>query len=71
MNSSAGTARLGNRAARTFDLSAFYTKTEMDTRFEQTSAAIALKADKTEITYAFTRIEQAEQKVTPQAITSA
>ena len=53
------------------DLSAFYTKTEMDTRFEQTSAAIALKADKTEITTLSTRIEQAEQKVTPQAITSA
>lgn len=53
------------------DLSAFYTKTEMDTRFEQTSTAIALKADKTEITTLSTRIEQAEQKVTPQAITSA
>lgn len=53
------------------DLSAFYTKTEMDTRFEQTGAAIALKADKTEITTLSTRIEQAEQKVTPQAITSA
>ena len=29
------------------DLSAYYTRTEMDTRFEQTEAAIALKADST------------------------
>ena len=53
------------------DLSAFYTKTEMDTRFEQTSAAIALKADATTVGALEQRVEAAEQKVTPQAITSA
>ena len=53
------------------DLSSFYTKTEMDTRFEQTDAAIALKADKTETDALSSRVEAAEQKVTPQAITSA
>ena len=53
------------------DLSAFYTKTEMDTRFEQTSAAIALKADATTVSNLEQRVEAAEQKVTPQAITSA
>ena len=53
------------------DLSAFYTKAEMDTRFEQTSAAIALKADATTVDALEQRVEAAEQKVTPQAITSA
>lgn len=53
------------------DLSAFYTKTEMDTRFEQTGAAIALKADATTVGTLEQRVEAAEQKVTPQAITSA
>lgn len=53
------------------DLSAFYTKTEMDTRFEQTSTAIALKADATTVGALEQRVEAAEQKVTPQAITSA
>lgn len=53
------------------DLSAFYTKAEMDTRFEQTSAAIALKADATTVGALEQRVEAAEQKVTPQAITSA
>lgn len=53
------------------DLSAFYTKTEMDTHFEQTSAAIALKADATTVGALEQRVEAAEQKVTPQAITSA
>ena len=53
------------------DLSAFYTKAEMDTRFEQTSAAIALKADATTVGALKQRVEAAEQKVTPQAITSA
>ena len=53
------------------DLSAFYTKTEMDTRFEQTGAAIALKADATTVGALEQRVEAAEQKVTPQAITSA
>lgn len=53
------------------DLSAFYTKTEMDTRFEQTGAAIALKADATTVGALEQRVEAAEQKVTPQAVTSA
>ena len=53
------------------DLSAFYTKTEMDTRFEQTSTAIALKADATTVGALEQRVDAAEQKVTPQAITSA
>ena len=53
------------------DLSAFYTKTEMDTRFEQTNAAIALKADATTVSNLEQRVESAEQKVTPEAITSA
>ena len=53
------------------DLSVFYTKTEMDTCFEQTSAAIALKADATTVGALEQRVEAAEQKVTPQAITSA
>lgn len=53
------------------DLSAFYTKAEMDTHFEQTSAAIALKADATTVDALEQRVEAAEQKVTPQAITSA
>ena len=53
------------------DLSEFYTKAEMDTRFEQTSAAIALKADATTVGALEQRVEAAEQKVTPQAITSA
>lgn len=53
------------------DLSAFYTKTEMDTRFEQTNAAIALKADATTVSNLEQRMESAEQKVTPEAITSA
>ena len=52
------------------DLSAYYTRTEMDTRFEQTDAAIALKADKTTTDSLSTRIAQAEQKVTPEAITA-
>ena len=43
----------------------------MDTRFEQTSAAIALKADATTVGALEQRVEAAEQKVTPQAITSA
>ena len=53
------------------DLSSFYTKAEMDTRFEQTDAAIALKADSNLVSNLETRVEEAEQKVTPQAITSA
>jgi hypothetical protein len=50
------------------DLSAYYTRTEMDTRFAQTDAAIALKADKTTTDSLSTRIAQAEQKITPEAI---
>lgn len=52
------------------DLSDYYTRTEMDTRFAQTDAAIALKADKTTTDSLSTRIAQAEQKVTPEAITA-
>ena len=47
------------------------TRREMGTRFEQTDAAIALKADQTEVNSLSTRVQSAEQKVTPQAITAA
>ena len=47
------------------------TRREMSTRFEQTDAAIALKADQTEVHALSTRVQSAEQKVTPQAITAA
>ena len=40
------------------------------TRFEQTDAAIALKADQTEVDSLSTRVQSAEQKITPQAITA-
>ena len=43
----------------------------MSTRFEQTDAAIALKADQTEVHALSTRVQSAEQKITPQAITAA
>ena len=46
-------------------------QTEMHTAFEQTNAALALKADSKTVTALGTRVEQAEEKVTPQAITSA
>ena len=47
------------------------TRREMGTRFEQTDAAIALKADQTEVHALSTRVQSAEQKITPQAITAA
>ena len=43
------------------------TRREMGTRFEQTDAAIALKADQTEVNSLSTRVQSAEQKITPQA----
>ena len=46
------------------------TRQEMSTRFEQTDAAIALKADQTEVDSLSTRVQSAEQKITPQAITA-
>ena len=46
------------------------TRREMSTRFEQTDAAIALKADQTEVNSLSTRVQSAEQKITPQAITA-
>ncbi len=53
------------------DLSAYYTKTEVNTRFAQTDQAISAKADSSTVSSLGERIEQAEQKVTPEAITSA
>lgn len=47
------------------------TRTEMQTKFEQTSAALALKADSTTVSALGERVSAAEQKVTPEAITSA
>lgn len=52
------------------DLSAYYTKTETNTKFEQTNSAIALKADASTVSSLGARVEATEQKVTPQAITS-
>ena len=46
------------------------TRQEMSPRFEQTDAAIALKADQTEVHALSTRVQSAEQKITPQAITA-
>lgn len=46
------------------------TRREMGTRFEQTDAAIALKADQTDVNSLSTRVQSAEQKITPQAITA-
>ena len=45
-------------------------RTETQTAIEQTYAAIALKADKTTTDALTTRIESAEQKITPEAIVS-
>ena len=39
------------------------TRQEMSTRFEQTDAAIALKADQTEVDSLSTRVQSAEQKI--------
>lgn len=46
------------------------TRTEMRTKFEQTDAALALKADSVTVSSLGERVTAAEQKVTPQAITS-
>ena len=58
------------------DLSQYYTKTEMDTRLEQTDSGIAALASRVATTADDTaalaaRLEQAELKITPEAITSA
>lgn len=53
------------------DLSAYYTKTEADTLFAQTHAAIAMKADRATTDALSTRMSQAEQKITPEAITQS
>lgn len=46
------------------------TRTEMTTRFEQTSAALALKADSSTVSALGERLSAAEQMVTPEAITA-
>ena len=46
------------------------TRTEMSTRFEQTDAALILKADSTTVSALGERVSAAEQKVTPEAIAS-
>ena len=43
---------------------------ETRTAIEQTNAAIALKADQTTVDGLSSRVESAEQQITPQAITS-
>lgn len=43
----------------------------MRTAIEQTNAAIALKADSTTVTALGTRVDKAEQKLTPEAISSS
>ena len=58
------------------DLSQYYTKTEMDTRLEQTDSGIAALASRVATTAGdaaalAARLEQAELKITPEAITSA
>ena len=52
------------------DLGNYYTKTELETRFEQTDQAIALKANSTVGTALTTRMTTAEEKITPAAIVS-
>ena len=49
------------------DLSAYYTKTELDTRFQQTQEAIMLKADKTVTDALGNRLTTAEATLTTQA----
>ena len=49
------------------DLSAYYTKAEMDTRFQQTQEAITLKADKTVMDALGNRLSTAEATLTTQA----
>ena len=58
------------------DLSQYYTKTEMDTRLEQTESGIAALSNRITTTAGdaaalAARLEQAELKITPEAITSA
>lgn len=53
------------------DLSAYYTKTEMDTKIEQTNSAIALKADSSTVSSLGDRLSQAEQKITPEGIAAS
>ena len=53
------------------DLSAYYTKTEMDTKIEQTNSAIALKADSSTVSSLGDRLAQAEQKITPEGIAAS
>ena len=45
-------------------------RTEMRTVIEQTNAVIALKADQTTVTALSSRVDSAEQQITPEAITS-
>ena len=47
-----------------------YLRTEVDTRFEQTNQAPALKANETTVSALATRMTSAEQKITPTAIVS-
>ncbi|MEA5016945.1 MAG: phage tail spike protein [Candidatus Limiplasma sp.] len=49
------------------ELSEYYTKTEMNTRFQQTGEAIALKADQTVTDSLGNRLEEAEASLTTQA----
>ena len=53
------------------DLLAYYTKTEMDTKIEQTNSAIALKADSSTVSSLGDRLSQAEQKITPEGIAAS
>ena len=53
------------------DLSAYYTKTEMDTKIEQTNSAIALKAGSSTVSSLGDRLSQAEQKITPEGIAAS
>ena len=52
------------------DLSAYYTRTETDTLFEQTDSALALKAESTVVNALETRVASAEEKIKPDAIVS-
>lgn len=61
---------IGQVACEAF-ISVNETRTEMQTKFEQTSSALALKADSSTVSALGERVSAAEQKVTPEAITSA
>ena len=52
------------------DLSEYYTKTEMNTKLEQTAEAIALKADSSTVSSLGQRVGAAEQKISPEGITA-